>query len=93
MNVNSIVIVWELAPSAEKIGTYTGAYYFFSVMAAILGPYMVGALTDLFGTFTMLLMGAIFFLLALGFMFGVKRGEVELTEEEKKAKKKAMQKV
>jgi MFS family permease len=93
VNVNSIVIVWELAPSAEKIGTYTGAYYFFSVMAAILGPYMVGALTDLFGTFTMLLMGAIFFLLALGFMFGVKRGELELTEEEKKAKKKAMQKV
>lgn len=90
VNVNSIVIVWELAPSAEKIGTYTGAYYFFSVLAAIVGPYIVGALTDLFGTFSMLLMGGIFFLIAFIFMFGVKRGEAELTEEQKKAKKKAI---
>ncbi|MBD3195035.1 MAG: MFS transporter [Candidatus Lokiarchaeota archaeon] len=93
VNVNSIVIVWELAPSAEKIGTYTGAYYFFSVLAAILGPYIIGALLDLFGTFTMFLMCGIFFLLAFILMFFVKRGEVELTEEEKIAKQKAMEKV
>ena len=36
VNVNSITVVWELAPSIEKIGTYTGVYYFFSVLAAIL---------------------------------------------------------
>jgi MFS family permease len=93
VNVNSIVIVWELAPSAEKIGTYTGAYYFFSVLAAILGPYIIGALTDLFGQITFFMMVSLFFVLALVFMFFVKRGEVELTEEEKLAKQKAMQKV
>jgi MFS family permease len=90
VNVNSIVIVWELAPTVEKIGTYTGAYYFFSVLAAILGPFMIGFLTDIFGRFTMFLMCAIFMVLALVFMFFVKRGEVELTEEEKMAKQKAL---
>jgi len=90
VNVNSIVIVWELAPSAEKIGTYTGAYYFFSVLAAILGPYIIGALTDLFGQITFFLMVSVFFVLALIFMFFVKRGEVELTEEEKLAAQKTM---
>lgn len=93
VNVNSIVIVWQLAPSAEKIGTYTGAYYFFSVLAAILGPYIIGALLDLFGTFTMFLQCAIFFGIALFLMFFVRRGEVELTEEEKLAKQKAMERI
>jgi MFS family permease len=93
VNVNSIVIVWELAPSAEKIGTYTGAYYFFSVLAAILGPYIIGALTDLLGTITFFLMVALFFVVALILMFFVKRGEVELTEEEKLAKEKAMERI
>lgn len=93
VNVNSIVIVWELAPSAEKIGTYTGAYYFFSVLAAILGPYIIGSLTDLFGQITFFLMCSLFFAIALIFMNFVKRGEVELTEEEKIAKQKAMEKI
>jgi MFS family permease len=83
INVNSIVIVWELAPSAEKIGTYTGVYYFFSVLAAILGPGIIGGMSDLFGKSSMLLDAAIFLLLALVLMFFVKRGELNLTEEEK----------
>lgn len=90
INVNSIVIVWELAPSIEKIGTYTGVYYFFSVLAAILGPGVVGGLSDLFGKPSMLLDASIFLILALFFMFFVKRGEVELTEEEKIKRKKAI---
>ncbi|MHA1884901.1 MAG: MFS transporter [Promethearchaeota archaeon] len=63
ININSIVIVWEMAPTSKKIGTYTGVYYFFSFMAAILGPFMVG----------------------------LRRGEAELTEEEERAKKEAIQ--
>ena len=46
VNVNSIVIIWELAPNLKKIGTYTGLYYFFSVLAAILGPMLIGMMTD-----------------------------------------------
>lgn len=93
INTNSIVIVWELAPSEKKIGTYTGLYYFFSYMAAILGPMIVGGLTDLLGQPSLLLNGAFFFIIAFIMMLFVKRGEAELTEEEKLAKKKAIQEI
>lgn len=91
VNVNSIVIIWEMAPSAEKIGTYTGVYYFFSFNAAIIGPFIIGSLTDLTGTPFLLLNAAIFFGLALICMFFVKRGESTLTEEQKLKKKIAIQ--
>ena len=91
INVNSIVIVWELAPTERKIGTYTGLYYFFSFGAAILGPMIVGGLTDLFSPASLLLNGAIFFILSFIMMMFVKRGEAEITEEEKLAKQKAIQ--
>ena len=91
INVNSIVIVWELAPNERKIGTYTGLYYFFSFLAAILGPMIVGGFTDVFGDASLLLNGAIFFVFAFIMMMFVKRGEAELTETEKLAKEKAIQ--
>lgn len=91
VNVNSIVIVWELAPSIKKIGTYTGLYYFFSVLAAVIGPGIVGGLRDLFGPGSLLLVGLLFFVIAFIFIYFVKRGEVELTDEEKLARKKAIE--
>ena len=91
VNINSIVIVWEMAPTERKIGTYTGVYYFFSFMAAIFGPFMVGSLTDIFGNVTLFLVCSLFFILALIFMFFVRRGEAKLTEEQKLAKQKAIQ--
>lgn len=90
INVNSIVIVWELAPTHDKIGTYTGLYYFFSYMAAILGPMIVGFMTDVFGLPMLLFNAALFFIVAFLFMFLVKRGEIELTEEEKYERQKAI---
>lgn len=97
INVNSIVIVWELAPTQEKIGTYTGVYYFFSFLAAILGPFILGTMTDLINPpsisppYSLLLNACLFFIIALVLMFFVKRGEAQLTEEEKVARKKAIQ--
>ncbi|MFX0049153.1 MAG: MFS transporter [Candidatus Hermodarchaeota archaeon] len=91
INTNSIVIVWELAPTEKQIGTYTGLYYLFSYLAAILGPMIVGGLTDILGLPFLLLNGAIFFILAFIMMLFVKKGEVELTEEEKLARQKAIQ--
>ncbi len=44
VNINSIVIVWELA--GKNIGTGTGLYYFFSSMAAIAGPVGVALILD-----------------------------------------------
>ena len=91
ININSIVIVWEMAPTSKKIGTYTGVYYFFSFMAAILGPFMVGSLTDMLGNVTLFLVCSFFFIAALVFMFLVKRGESDISTEEKMAKEKAIQ--
>jgi len=90
INTNSIVIVWELAPTHEKIGTYTGLYFFFSYMAAILGPMIVGILMDIFGQATLFLNASYFFIAALICIFLVKRGEAELTEEEKYKKQQAI---
>jgi MFS family permease len=40
VNINSIVIVWEIG--GEKRGAYTGLYYFFSMLAAVAVPPLVG---------------------------------------------------
>jgi MFS family permease len=91
--VNTIVIIWGLAPSERKIGTYTGMYYLFTFSAEIFGPGLVGLLTDLTGWEFFFLNGAVFLIVALILMFFVKREEAELTEQQKKAKKKALQKI
>ena len=91
ININSIVIVWEMAPTTRKIGTYTGLYYFFSFMAAILGPFLVGLIIDALGNETLFLVSSFFFILALIFIFLVKRGEIELSEEEKLERQKTIQ--
>jgi len=91
ININSIVIVWEMAPTAEKIGTYTGVYYFFSFLAAILGPFIVGLFVDLTTSSWLFFICSWFFIVAFILMWLVRRGEVELTEEEKLAKQKAIQ--
>ncbi|MFX1337239.1 MAG: MFS transporter [Promethearchaeota archaeon] len=89
--VNTIVIIWGLAPSEKKIGTYTGMYYLFTFSAEIFGPGLVGLITDLTGWDYFFLNGAIFLIVALILMFFVKREEAVLTEEQKLAKKKALQ--
>jgi MFS family permease len=91
--VNTIVIIWGLAPSEKKIGTFTGMYYLFTFSAEIFGPGLVGLMTDLTGWDYFFLNGAIFLIVALILMFFVKREQAELTEEQRLAKKKALQKI
>jgi MFS family permease len=43
VNINTIVMVWEMAPK-NKIGSYTGTYYFFSRMSDTLSPVVAGGL-------------------------------------------------
>jgi len=74
VNINSFPMVSDIAPPG-KIGSYTGLYYFFSMLAAITAPPLVGALMDLFGHRTMFLFSPCFFLLAMLCMLQVKRGE------------------
>ena len=79
-----------MAPNEKKIGTYTGVYYFFSFLAAILGPFLVGIFVDFMGNIYLFLICNVFFIAALVFMFLVRRGEAQLTEEQKSAKQKAI---
>ena len=48
-------------------------------------------LRDLFGPGSLLLVGLMFFVIAFIFIYFVKRGEVELADEEKLARKKVIE--
>lgn len=86
VNINSIVIVWELS-GKDKIGMATGIYYFFSAAAAITGPVIIGGVLDLlnFGLDLaegeqykfLFLFAVIFFLIAGILIFFVKKTGVE----------------
>jgi MFS family permease len=79
VNINSIVIVWEIATDA-KLGSYTGLYYLFSSSAAVFGPGAVGLIFDVFsgGSFELLFPVSILcYLIAFILMFGVKSGEAK----------------
>ncbi|MBI4674481.1 MAG: MFS transporter [Chloroflexi bacterium] len=76
VNINSLPMVVDIAPQ-DRIGTYTGLYYFASTLAAIGGPWLGGILIDATGRdYTVIFTVAPFaMLLAIGFMLGVRRGE------------------
>lgn len=93
VNINTLVTLWSLAPSEKKIGTYTGVYYFFMYTASILGPGIVGSIVELVGFIFFFLVCSLFLILALIFMFLVTREEIQLTEEEKIARKKFIEKI
>jgi len=78
ININSLPMVVDMTVDA-RIGTYTGLYYLFSMLAAIAGPNLNGWVVQLSGNNYRLIMivGPIFMLLALVMMLGVKRGEAK----------------
>lgn len=45
VNINSIVIVWEIGK--ERLGAFTGLYYLFSAAAAIFAPPVFGIIFDI----------------------------------------------
>ncbi len=75
INVNSIVIVWELL-GKSRIGAGTGLYYFFSMGAAIVGPFVVGVLFDIIGIVYLFPISLVFMMAALVLTLMVKTGEV-----------------
>jgi maltose/moltooligosaccharide transporter len=78
ININSLPMVVDMTDSAH-IGTYTGLYYLFSTLAAILGPILYGGIIQASGDQYRLLMLAspVFLIFALIAMAGVKRGEAQ----------------
>ncbi len=76
ININSLPMVVDMTDDVH-IGTYTGLYYLFSTLAAIIGPTMYGWIVDLSGGKynLVMLVSPLFLIFAFICMAFVKRGE------------------
>ena len=81
INVNSLPMVVDMTDD-EHIGTYTGLYYFFSQVAATLGPVVFGWTIQLSNNDYRLMMVIAPFFLVLAFlmMLGVHKGEAKTSK-------------
>ncbi|MEA5078954.1 MAG: MFS transporter [Anaerolineaceae bacterium] len=77
ININSLPMVVDMTDDLH-IGTFTGLYYLFSTLAAIIGPTMYGWIVDFSGGKynLVMLVSPLFLLFALVCMAFVKRGEI-----------------
>ncbi len=80
ININSLPMVVDMVDNI-RIGTYTGLYYLFSTLAAIVGPNVNGFIIEFTGNNynSSMLLAPVFFALAFIMMLGVKRGEAQAT--------------
>ena len=76
INVNSLPMVVDMTDNLH-VGTYTGLYYLFSTLAAIVGPILNGWIIQLSGNNynLMMIVGPIFMAVAAFMMAGVRQGE------------------
>ena len=76
VNINSLPMIVDLT-SAARIGTFTGLYYLFSTLSAIVGPNLNGlAIQVTHNNYNVIMLIApVFMLIALWLMLGVKHGE------------------
>jgi maltose/moltooligosaccharide transporter len=76
ININSLPMVVDLTDES-KVGTFTGLYYLFSTLAAIVGPIVNGSIIQLIGNDynVIMLIAPIFLVAALALMLTVRRGE------------------
>ncbi len=89
ININSLPMVVDLT-TKDRVGTYTGLYYFFSTLSAIIGPPLLnGLIVKLSGGDygqIMLVGGPIFMALAFLAIVFVKRGEINPEADRRHAK-------
>ena len=80
ININSLPMVVDMTDDLH-IGTYTGLYYLFSTLAAIVGPNLNGLIIQLSGSnyANIMVVGPVFMAVALFMMAGVRRGEAKKT--------------
>lgn len=81
INVNSLPMVVDMTDD-EHIGTYTGLYYFFSQVAATLGPVIFGWSIQLSNNDyrLMMIIAPFFLVLAFVMMIGVHKGEAKTAQ-------------
>lgn len=80
ININSYPMVVEMT-SNRGIGKYTGYYYFFSMLAAIVSPIFYGFLKDNLGDGFLFIYASISLIFAFFFMMLVKHGEAPQVSE------------
>jgi len=80
ININSLPMVVDLT-TAARIGTFTGLYYLFSTLSAIVGPNLNGWIVQLTGNNynAMMFVSPFFLVVALVLMLGVRQGEAKIT--------------
>jgi maltose/moltooligosaccharide transporter len=85
ININSLPMVVDMTDE-KHIGTFTGLYYLFSTLAAILGPTMYGAIVQIFSNNYSLIMvvSPVFTIAAFVCMLFVRRGEAKVSTEPSK---------
>ncbi|MCX7653150.1 MAG: SLC45 family MFS transporter [Fervidobacterium sp.] len=76
VNVNSLPTIVDMTVE-EKVGGYTGLYYFFSMAANIIAPPLAGLFIDKMGYKTLFAFAITFLLLSLITIQFVKRGDVK----------------
>ncbi len=78
ININSLPMVVDMTTHA-RLGTYTGLYYLFSTLSAIVGPNVNGLVIQLSGNnYNMIMLIApVFMAVAWWLMLGVRRGEAQ----------------
>jgi len=78
ININSLPMVVDMVEDA-RIGTYTGLYYLFSTLAAIVGPNVNGLIIQISGSNynSIMAVAPIFMVCAFVLMWGVRRGEAK----------------
>ncbi len=76
ININSLPMVVDMT-DATRLGTFTGLYYLFSTLSAIVGPNSNGWIISLTGNNynSIMIVAPIFMAVAMLMMWGVKRGE------------------
>ncbi len=76
ININSLPMVVDMTDNA-RLGTYTGLYYLFSTLSAIVGPNLNGVIIQLTNRNynSIMMVAPIFMAIALVMMLGVHRGE------------------
>ena len=77
ININSYPMVVEMTAN-KGIGQYTGYYYFFSMLAAIVSPILFGFLKDKLGDSFLFIYASIAMVIAFFFMMLVKHGEAKV---------------
>ena len=79
ININSLPMVVDMTTTA-RLGTYTGLYYLFSTLSAIVGPNVNGWMIQLSNNNynAVMLISPFFMLIAFVLMIGVRRGEATM---------------